>query len=75
MIYIIIYLIGCVVVCCTLLMLHLREEDLIVKNLPVLILNTIASWFSLICICTYLLCNYIYENIDGNKVLIKHKKK
>ena len=73
MIYLIIYLIGCIVSCCTLIMICIREDDFLVRYLPILAIYTIGSWISMVVICVHYLYNYISTNVNGDKVLIKRK--
>lgn len=75
MIYVIIYLVGCIIAGYTLITWCLREKDLLVEDLPIVIIFTIGSWITVGSMCFYYLCNYISTNVNGNKVLIKHKKK
>ena len=73
MIWFIIYLIGCIIACCTLIIICIREEDFLVRYLPILAIYTIGSWISMVVICGYCLYDYISTNINGDKVIFKKK--
>ena len=73
MIWFIIYLIGCIIACCTIVRFHLKESDLRVKDVPVIAIYTIISWITIASICIYCIHEYMCININGDKVIFKKK--
>ena len=73
MIWFIIYLIGCIIACCTLIIICIREEDFLVRHLPFLAICTIGSWITVVFTCVQYLYDYISTNINGDKVIFKKK--
>ena len=75
MIYLIIYLIGCIIAYYTFIELWTKDDDITIMEVPFVIIFTIESWITLFCIGLYWLLKIVISHIDLNKVLIKHKKK
>ncbi len=72
MIYLIIYLVGCVIACFIDIKNTLRSRDYELGDLfSSTLLLTIFSWFT---VFSYIIA-YIADSIDSNTVLFKHKKK
>ena len=66
MIYLIIYLIGCVIACAVYIKYILSETDFTVKYIPEAIFYTLLSWITLITLVLLL---------NQDKIIFKHKKK
>ena len=72
MIYLIIYLVGCVIACFIDIKHTLTSRDYELGDLfSSTLLLTVLSWFT---VFSYIFA-YIAESIDSNTVLFKHKKK
>ena len=72
MIYLIIYLVGCVIACFIDIKNTLTSRDYELGDLfSSTLLLTVLSWYT---VFAYIFA-YIAESIDSNTVLFKHKKK
>lgn len=71
MIYVIIYLVGCVIAGAVYIKCILSETDFTVKYIPETIFYTLLSWITLITLVLLL----IYASINQDKIIFKHKKK
>ena len=72
MIYLIIYLLGCVIACFIDIKNTLTSRDYELGDLfSSTLLLTVLSWYT---VFAYIFA-YIAESIDSNTVLFKHKKK
>ena len=71
MIYIIIYLIGCIIAGFLDIKHILGYRDYELNDIPCTLIGIVLSWAF---ICSLIGC-YIAESLDGDTVIFKHKKK